>query len=81
LIKDDSQSSAGSNFYGGKCQPKNDKIVECFGEFIEEYKWQVDLYFRTFKKNQREYQLEMESMVKNRDRAKHKQFIMHEEEQ
>lgn len=71
----------GSNSSGGKSWPQYDKMVKCFGEFTEEYKRHVDLYFKTYKKNQREYQLEMEAQVNKKDRARHKQFIVHEEKQ
>ena len=44
----------GSNSFGDKSWPQYDKMVKCFGEFTEEYKRHVDLYYKTFKKNQRE---------------------------
>jgi hypothetical protein len=60
-IKGALSSVGSSSSGGGKSWPQYDKMIKCFSEFTEEFKRHIDLYFKTFKKNQREYQHELEA--------------------
>ena len=74
-------SSVGSNSSGSKSWPFYEKMCKCYTEIVDDYKKHIDIYFTTYSKNQRVYQLEMEAQVNRKDRAKYRQFIVNEEKE
>jgi hypothetical protein len=73
--------SMGSNSSGGTGWISvQNKLSDCFEQFIQELQTQMDFYFKTYNQNLRESNLDQQLLKGNKkDKLRYQQFLIHEE--
>lgn len=71
-----SNSSGGTGWIGVQ-----NKMSDCFEQFIQEFQTQIDFFFKTYNQNLRESTLDQQLKGSKKEKLKYQQFLIHEEKE